>query len=68
MPAPLGVAASPFYVPPVDPSILTQFILSPDFSLFNSNPAAVAENPPSVSEPAGQVLKTEQNHQDSQMS
>jgi hypothetical protein len=34
-----GGAAAPFYVPPVDPSILTQFILSPDFSSMNPSQA-----------------------------
>ncbi len=31
---------SPVYVPPINPSILVQFMLSPDYSLLKSNPEA----------------------------
>jgi hypothetical protein len=31
---------SPVYVPPIHPSILVEFMLSPDYSLLKSNPAA----------------------------
>jgi hypothetical protein len=71
MPAAMGVAASPFYVPPIDPSVLTQFMLSPDFSAFNSSAVAVSDNPPNLLggvEPAQSVVKTEHNQPDSQMS
>ncbi len=74
MPASMGVAASPFYVPPIDPSILTQFMLSPDFSAFNSNPVAAAESGPEPSqpvvnaEPSQPVVKAEHHQQDAQMS
>jgi hypothetical protein len=31
---------SPVYVPPISPSILIQFLMSPDYSLLQSNPVA----------------------------
>ena len=35
---------SPVYVPPINPSILVQFMLSPDYSLLKSNPQASSPN------------------------
>ena len=35
---------SPVYVPPINPSILIQFMLSPDYSLLKSNPEASYPN------------------------
>ncbi len=68
----MGVA-SPFYVPPVDPSILTQFMMSPDFSSFNSSAVPGLGNPPTPNAASGQdpavlTLKQEHNQNESHMS
>ena len=63
----VGAAAAPFYVPPVDPSILTQFMLSPDFSSVNSaQESSVAT--PALEASAQPVVKLEQGQNDSQQS
>ena len=70
IPGAMPAVASPFYVPPVDPSVLTQFMLSPDFSAFNPNPASISENPlnPPPVESGHPAVKMEHNQPDSQMS
>jgi hypothetical protein len=78
MAAPMGVAPSPFYVPPVDPSVLTQFMLSPDFSSFNASlgPSVANPNPPTgqdaapslVKQEPPSLVKQEQNYDASHMS
>jgi hypothetical protein len=70
MAPPMGVSPSPFYVPPVDPSVLTQFMLSPDFSSFNANqnPSVASPNPPTGQDPAPIHVKQEQKYAASHMS
>jgi hypothetical protein len=67
----MGVASSPFYVPPVDPSVLTNLLLNPDFSPFvscSASPIAALANPSLGEEPSGSGVKVEHNHSDSGMS
>ena len=67
MAAPMGVVPN---VPPIDPSVLTQLALSPDFSSFNASPIPSVANPspPTAQDVAPSLLKQEQNYEASHMS
>jgi hypothetical protein len=60
MAPPMGVPASSFYVPPINPSVLTEFMLSPDFSSVNSNPVSISASA-SVQQPSEPIVKIEHN-------
>lgn len=60
MAPPMGVPASSFYVPPINPSVLTEFMLSPDFSSVNPNPVSISASA-GGQEPSASSVKLEHN-------
>ena len=60
MAPPMGVPASSFYVTPINPSVLTEFMLSPDCSSVNPTPVSICASA-SGQEPSEPYVKLEHN-------